>query len=77
MFYTTNSTTIVVGLVRKEVWAIVVNFMKQTCVQVVTWLITKLNKQIFAQKLLNVWQTFHWVVPLGTSHPKNLIFTQL
>jgi hypothetical protein len=51
MFYTTNSTTIVVGLVRKEVWVTIVNSMKQTCVQVVIWLITKLEKQFLAQKL--------------------------
>ncbi len=70
MFYTTNSTTIVVGLVRKEVWVTIVNSMKQTCVQVVIWLITKLENKILAQELLNAWQTFGWVVPLGTSHPK-------
>jgi hypothetical protein len=44
MFCTTNSTTNVVGLVRKEVWATIVNSMKQKCVQVVIWLITKLEK---------------------------------
>ncbi len=77
MFYTTNSTTIFVGLVRKEVWVTIVNSMKQKCVQVVIWLITKLEKQFLTQELLNAWQTFRWVVPLGTSRPKNLILTQL
>jgi hypothetical protein len=43
MFHATNVTTRVVGMVSKEIWAKVVNFMKQQCALTIASFITKLE----------------------------------
>jgi hypothetical protein len=54
MLHTTNATTRVVGMVTMEIWAKVVNFMKQQCASTTISFITKLEERFFAQKLLKV-----------------------
>jgi len=44
MFHNTNTTARVVGMVSKEIWAKVVDFVKQQCVLIVAIFITKLEK---------------------------------
>jgi len=54
MFHNTNTTARVVGMVSREIWAKVINFVKQQCVLVAVSFITKLEKCFPMQELLNV-----------------------
>jgi hypothetical protein len=49
MLHTTGATTRVVGMVTKEIWAKVVNFMKQQCASTSVGFITKLEN-VFLHK---------------------------
>jgi hypothetical protein len=44
MFHNTNTTTRVVGMASKEIWAKVVDYVKQQCALVVASFITQLEK---------------------------------
>jgi hypothetical protein len=54
MFHNTNTIARVVGMVFRELWAKVINSMKQQCVLAASSFITKLEKCFPMQELLNV-----------------------